>query len=311
MTARLRDAGAKRLESMAPVNESAPSSERLCAPIPIRQIMVPLPGIRGFGQALPYASAIAEATGAGISLVWFDSSQDRPGANASERSPLDELAEARRQLGFQVFGVRTQVIRGAEALRGCVDAECADGADLVTLGMGAPLGDSQHGAGRVAEAMIARGQAPVLLIPPAAPPPPRSVRVLALLDGSGQAELALFPIIALANAMMGRWIGEITLLMVCPTQEKLTDASAYLGAVRKSLERLVVPRIPIHIESVLGRPTSMIVELANETATPRFDLLALTTHGQGHTGETLLGPVAKHVLAHARLPMLVMNSERS
>lgn len=311
MTDRPCNAGAKRLETIALENASAPSSERLCAPIPIRQIMVPLPGIRGFGQALPYASAIAEATGAGISLVWVDSPQDRPGANASEISPLDDLAEARRQLGFQVFGVRTQVIRGTEALRGCVDAECADGADLVALGMGATWGDLQHGTGGLATAMIACGRAPVLLVPPAAPQPPRSVRVLALLDGSGQAELVLFPIIALANANMGRWIGEITLLMVCPTQETLTDASAYLAAVRKSLDRLVVPGIPIHIEPVLGRPRSIIVGLANETATPRFDLLALTTHGQGHNVETLLGPVANHVLAHARLPMLVMNPERS
>ena len=99
--------------------------------------------------------------------------------------------------------------------------------------------------------------------------------------------------------------------MVCPTQETLTDATAYLGAVRRSLERLVMPRIPIHIEPVLGRPTSIIVGLANETATPRFDLLALTTHGQGRSGETLLGPVANHVLARACLPMLVMNPERS
>lgn len=311
MTARVRDTGGVGLETIAPEHESAPSRKRLCAPIPIRQIMVPLGGIPASGQALPYASAIAEATGADISLVWVESPQDGPVANASETSPLDDLAEARRQLGFQMFGVRTQVIRGTEALRGCVDAECTDGADLVVLGTGSTLGTSQHGPGGLAEAIIARSQAPVVLIPPSAPPPPGSIRVLALLDGSGQAELVLFPIIALANAHMGRWIGEITLLMVCPTQETLTDATAYLGAVRRSLERLVMPRIPIHIEPVLGRPTSIIVGLANETATPRFDLLALTTHGQGRSGETLLGPVANHVLARACLPMLVMNPERS
>ena len=78
------------------------------------------------------------------------------------------------------------MIRGTEALRGCVDAECTDGADLVALGMGSTLGDSQHGPGGLAEAMIARSQAPVVLIPPSAPPPPRSIRVLALLDGSGK-----------------------------------------------------------------------------------------------------------------------------
>ena len=98
MTARVRDAGGERLETVAPDNESARSSERLCTPIPIRQIMVPLGGIPGSGQALPYASAIAEATGADISLVWVESPQDGPVANASETSPLDDLAEARRQL---------------------------------------------------------------------------------------------------------------------------------------------------------------------------------------------------------------------
>src|SRR5262245_46110947 len=126
MAARLHDAAAKRSETVPARHETALPSQRLCTPIPIQQIMVPLSGTPRSRHVLPYAVAIAEATGAGLSLVWVQSREDRPVAGIAETSPLDYLAETRRQLGLRVSRVRTQLIRGAKALRGCVDAECTE-----------------------------------------------------------------------------------------------------------------------------------------------------------------------------------------
>jgi nucleotide-binding universal stress UspA family protein len=280
---------------------------RLFAPIPIRQIMVPLSGVSLSECALPYALTMAEATGAGISLVFVESREDGPEGGALSSKPLDYLAGIRAKLGLSAPRVQTRVMRAATVVRGCTDAEYTDSTDLVVLATHSPTDDSQHAIGRLASEMIRHSQAPVLLIPPNAPPPPPSMRALVLLDGSGQAEYTLFPIVALSNASRGHFIGEITLLIPCEEHKAMTAATSYMEEIRTSMERLVAPKVHIHAEVVHGRAPRAIVEHLREHAGPRFDLLAMTTYGKGYDGDTLLGPVAGHALTRVHLPMLIVN----
>jgi nucleotide-binding universal stress UspA family protein len=161
--------------------------------------------------------------------------------------------------------------------------------------------------GSLASELIHYSRAPVLLIPTEAPPPSESVRVLVPLDGSGQAEYALFPIIALANASRGQYIKEITLLMACEDRRAMSAATSYLEGVFTSLGRLVAPMIHTRVEVVHARAAGAIVKSVRGSATRRFDMLAMTTHGEGEHGGKLFGGVADYVLSRAEVPTLVVN----
>ncbi len=311
MTAIVHERSSERLQVIpAETYRETPTSSRLLTPIPICQVMVPLSGAPLFERALPHAVGVAVASGARVSLVFVETPEgqaERGSLDTTAMNPARYLAELRAQLGLRVSEVNTRIVQAATPARGYADAECRDGVDLVVLALEQPTDAARYEIDNLAQELIRHSYAPVLLIPPETLPPSESVRVLVPLDGSGRAEYALFPIIALSNASRGQYIREITLLMACEEQEAMGDATTYLEGVRTSLGRLMAPMIRTHAEVVEGRAGRVIAKLVSGRATRRFDMLAMTTRGQGGYGRTLFGGGANYVLSHTDVPTLVVN----
>ena len=125
--------------------------------------------------------------------------------------------------------------------RGCVDAECTDGADLVCWGRPQPTGTSRCPVGVCAEAIDSLQPAPVAADPAEAPPPPGPYGCWRP-GWFAASRTRLFPDHCAGECPYGRWIGEIKLLMVCDEQQTMTAATAYLEDVHAALERLVAAR---------------------------------------------------------------------
>jgi nucleotide-binding universal stress UspA family protein len=288
------------------------ADSRLFTPIPICHMMVPLSGAPCSERALPHAMAVAVATGASVSLLFVETPEGQSEGRALDTTALDPacyLAQMRSQFGLSVPQVETRIVRAATPARGYADAECSDAIDLVVIAAQPPTDAAARGIGGLASELIRYSRAPVLLIPSEALPPRESAHVLVPLDGSGQAEYALFPIIALAHASRCQYINEITLLMVCEDRQEMSAATSYLEGVRTSLGRLVAPMLRMHVEVVHDRAAGAIVKSVRGSATRRFDLLALTTHGEGGCGGKLFGRVADHVLSRTEVPTLVVNPQ--
>jgi nucleotide-binding universal stress UspA family protein len=291
--------------------------------ISIHQLLVPLSGAPFAERALPYAVALAAATGAGISLVFVEAPGAQPGAGTpdapatgSAADPAGYLAELRVPLAMRVPRLATCIVRAATVARGLADAECTEGIDLVVLAT-RPLGDTaNHAMGEFAVELLRHGSAPALFIPPEAPPPVESARVLVALDGSRLAERALFPIVAVANAGRRQFIKEITLLMACDERREMGAATAYLDDVRVALGRAVATTISVRAEAVRHGAHGAAEAIARRVREPtprRFDALAMTTHGHGGyggIGGKLLGGVIEFVLPRAPVPVLVVNPRR-
>jgi nucleotide-binding universal stress UspA family protein len=287
---------------------------QLFSPIPICQIMVPVSGAPFDERALPHALTLAlAATGTSILLVFVETPASQSEARTSDiaaTDPVRYLVELRERLGPCMPQVKTRVVRAETAARGCLDAECTDGTDLVMLAISQPTDAARRSVGVVATELIRSSRVPVLLIPPEAPPSVAAVRVLVPLDGSLQAEHALFPLIALANAGQHQYIKEIELLTVCEEQQAMSAATAYLEDVHAALERVVARTVHVHTQVVHDKAAEAIARCVCEPTARHFDLLAMTTRGQGGYGGKLFGGVADYVLPRAYVPMLVVNPRR-
>jgi nucleotide-binding universal stress UspA family protein len=289
--------------------------------ISIRQILVPLSGAPFAERALPYAVALAAATGARISLVFVEAPGAQPGAGTLDATatgtatdPAGYLADLRVPLAMRVPDLATRIVRAETVAHGLADAERSEGIDLVVLAT-RPLSDTaSHSMGEFAVEVLRHGYVPVLFIPPEAPLPVESMRVLVALDGSHLAERALFPIIAIANARRRQFIKEITLLTACDEQQEICAATAYLEDVRIALERAVATTIQVRGEAVHRRAAEAVVGRMREPTPRRVDALAMTTHGHGGYGgiggKLLLGGVIDSVLPRTPVPVLVVNPRR-
>jgi len=66
---------------------------------------------------------------------------------------------------------------------------------------------------------------------------------------------------------------------------------------------LTAKGIPFEVEKVVGVPAEEIVKRAEER---KFTMIALGTHGHTALGNLVMGSVATAVVAHSRLPVLLL-----
>jgi nucleotide-binding universal stress UspA family protein len=290
-----------------------------------RSILIPLDGSPFAEQAIPLARAIARRAGARLDLVRAHVlyALTQPAASWGPYDPVQD-AEWKQQeeaylegLAGRLTGVgrvTCAVVSGlaADAVLERARARAADLIVMTTHGRG-PV--SRFFLGSVADELVRRAPAPVLLIRPGAVPPDLTreaeVRdVLIPLDGSALAEGILETALGLGRLLGAR----CTLLrvlesaspprLVLPGDERgepgACEATAFLEGLAA---RFRGPSLPVRTRVVVApRAAAAILRQAEFLGS---DLIALATHGHGGLRRLLLGSVADKVIRAAPVPVLV------
>jgi nucleotide-binding universal stress UspA family protein len=284
-------------------------------------ILVPLDGSAFSERALPMATALAQTMSAQLVLVRAASASVFPGADPTE-AQCQAVEEAEAYLWAVATGLSEQGLSVEVAVPYGDAAESIlleiglHGADLVVMGTHGRSGLGRWIYGSVAEQVLARSPAPVLLVHPtgeAATLGPEQTSLLVPLDGSAFAETALPHAIALAQAFGGtilllRTVEPSMLAYHYPimglVQESLArehrEAEAYLSEVAEHLrdEGLSVQTIVRE-----GWPGDVIV-YRGAALGPR--LVVMATHGRTGVLHLLLGSVALEVVRRSPLPILLV-----
>lgn len=297
----------------------------------IRSILVPLDGSAFAEHALPLAMALARRCAAGLHLVQahvpvlaieslnlLDDALDAE-LRQRERAYLDEAAERVRDRVN--VPVRTAMPVGPVADVLIEEARRAE-AELIVMtthGRG-PL--SRFWLGSVAEEIVRRGPAPVLLLRPTEGAVdlgavPELRRILLPLDGSPAAERVLPDAVALAAAMAA----EFRLIQVVPPvpvlgydlggyaaagsdiamlERQETDAHTYMQRVKEWLE---ARGLHADVRVAVGEPAAAAI--LEEAQACHCDMIAVHTHGRSGLSRMLLGSVADKVVRGAACAVLV------
>jgi len=288
-----------------------------------RTILVPLDGSAFSERALPMATTLAQTMSARLVLVRAASASVFPGADPTE-AQCQAVEEAEGYLWALATGLSEQSLSVEAAVPYGDAAEAIlleiglRGADLVVMCSHGRSGLGRWIYGSVAEQVLARSPAPVLLVHPTGEaatlgPGPEQASLLVPLDGSAFAETALPHAIALAQAFGGtilllRTVEPSMLAYHYPimglVQESLArehrEAEAYLSEVAEHLrnEGLSVQTIVRE-----GWPGDVIV-YRGAALGPR--LVVMATHGRTGVLRLLLGSVALEVVRRSPLPILLV-----
>jgi nucleotide-binding universal stress UspA family protein len=296
-----------------------------------RSILVPLDGSAFAEHALPLAISLARRASATLHLVQvhvpvlaidsFNLLDDALNGTLLERERvyLDDITRRVRERA--PVPVRSSLPTGnvADELIEAARQNVADLIVMTTHGRGAL---SRFWLGSVADEIVRRGPAPVLLVrPPEGPvditvePPVR--RVLVPLDGSPLAERVLLPTVEMAK-LLG---AEFSLIEVVPPVPILGyDLGGYAAA---GTDLAVVEQMEATAHTYMNRVTEWLRARAfsasgrvvideqpapailEEARTTGCDLIALETHGRRGLSRMLLGSVADKVVRGATCAVLV------
>jgi nucleotide-binding universal stress UspA family protein len=296
-----------------------------------RSILVPLDGSTFGEHALPLAVSLARRSGASLELVLvhtpfiyvesgflYDDRVDKQ-LQDQEQSYLEGVAKRLRAVTPVPVSWTLREGLVADSIRGQLTATSADLIVMTTHGRG-PL--SRFWLGSVADELVRRAPAPVLLVRPQESTPdltqePVLQYVFIPLDVSATAEQVLEPAVAL-----GRLLGtDFTLLRVVKpvlfaghdptalgdpalgqsvTEQIRTEARTYLEGVAEGLRAR-----SLNVQTRVLVDTQPAVAILRESQDQPHGVIALATHGRGGLQRTLLGSVADKVVRGAILPVFV------
>ena len=295
------------------------------------RLLVPLDGSHLGEAVLPLATHLAVACGATVVLLHVvergapaQVHGDRHLTTASEATAyLEAVASGLRDRGLVV---ETHVHDTPEGdVARSVAAHCEEErVDLIVL--------CTHGHGRVrdllfgriAQQVLRRGAAPVLLVRPGddgAPPAFKPRRVLVPLDGTAAAEAALPPARELATALHAG----LHLVIVVATRgtmrgDRQAVATLLPSAARAALElehegaleyldglaaSMRLDTLPVTTEVRRGDIASA---LADEAAAPGIGMVVVATHGRAGLQAIWAGSVVAQLLPRTRAPILLLRS---
>jgi nucleotide-binding universal stress UspA family protein len=276
-----------------------------------RTILVPLDGSPLGERALPYAAAVARATGDRLRLLRVVQGRADAEAAAGAAAYLQDMAArlARPGTGTGVLASDP----AAEILREARRAE----AGLVALSTHGRSGLGRWLYGSVADAVVRHAPVPVLLVPTACPPawPPEGVRRVVLpLDGSPFAEAAVVPGADLAEALC---VEVVVLRVVGPPPYVVADAAGgehvaddpaaalaearrYVDAVTDGLRRRGRAAEPLVAAGPPGATIAAVV------AAQGAGLVAMATHGRGGVERAVLGSVTTETIRRSSVPLLLV-----
>ena len=298
-------------------------------------ILVPLDGSPLSEAALPYAEAIAEATGASLQLLsvvdWeprlpvsrTDSSLAEVERLAAEAEQAEQRARARyladrvAELQAQGLTVASTVVLGAP-VDVILEKASQDGVTTVVMATRGRGAVGRLLIGSVADSIVRTGPRPTLLVrPPYVRVPQRRARLERLavaLDGSPEAETAL----PLAGELASAAGSTLYLVRVEPPlagaaepagalagpsrrdEDATVAARSYLGQVADQLS----PGLSVETVVLHGSPAQTLEEFAVHE---RIDVLVMTTRGRGGLSRLLLGNTAE-ALVRSGVPTLLVRA---
>jgi len=294
----------------------------------LRLIVVPLDGSPFGEQALPLAIRIAERQRAELELVHvyetimpfavqgappFDPALDAD-LRKDRRAYLDSVAQwAGHNTSARVTATILSGDGVAETLAQHLAERHADLAVMATHGRG---GLTRIWIGSVANDLVRRADAPILLVRPAEKesretPAPPFRHALVPLDGTPADEDAIEDAMAVAGDAGVEFVLLHVIVPVVylaePVQTALLTETALEAAMAQYLEE-IASRIRARGFSVSTQaiadpsPVHAILELANARG---VDLIAMETHARRGVSRLLLGSVTDKVIRATKVPVLV------
>jgi nucleotide-binding universal stress UspA family protein len=298
------------------------------------QLLVTLDGSDFGEQALPFARAIAEKTGASVNLSHVsccepptDLLQNTPFQyeGVSMEAYLDKHADRQRRYLLERETALKAELPGNRICSALLEGYVTEaverhareiGASLIVMTTHGRTGVSRAWLGSVADSLVRNSNFPLLVIRPLEDgesfPTARFEHFLVPLDGSEVGESILAPAAELGKAMGARF----TLLHVVSPQvimgarvsplpsgqleKRQETAEAYLSAVAG---RLAADGMEVRwkIESHFA-PARAILQAAEKE---NVDLVAIATHGYTGMKRAILGSVTDKVLRGAQWPLLL------
>jgi nucleotide-binding universal stress UspA family protein len=299
----------------------------------IRDILLPLDGSTFSEHALPTAVDAARRAGARLHLVHVHeppTAQVYPDGLPVYDEQWDGALRAQDEEYLRSVAHRCMEREGIspvlQLLDGPVSAALAGyaaevGVDLIIMTTHGRGGISRAWVGSVADALVRRAAAPILLIRPkgdGAVPCDRAAavsHVLIPLDGSELSEAMLGPGVALGMLLGARFtllrvilpvpfvvpaqVGSQTFSELGATQSR-ENAADYLSEVGSALR---ARGVEVATDTVFH--TSPALGILDYAARHAVDLIAMATHGRGGWSRVALGSVADKVMRGTLMPVML------
>jgi nucleotide-binding universal stress UspA family protein len=302
----------------------------------IRTIVVPSDGSDFAERALPLAIGTARRTSAPLEIVRVHEPPPPPitpdvllPGDALQRwdeairdAERESLAKLRQRVRERT-GLDPETVLAYGPVEEALLERIAAAADpLVVISSHGRGGLARAWLGSVADGLVRRVRAPVIVVRPDEPPvdfavAPRVRRILVTLDGSSTAERVLGAVVDVARA----WEAGVTLLLVLyplwmsdRKEEAALAATASVSAIREAAanylggvaEELRRNGVPAEIEIIVDASTASAI--LNYAALHDIDMLALATHGRGGAARVYMGSVADKVWRGAAKPVMLVNA---
>lgn len=255
-----------------------------------QSVLVPLDGTTFSERSLPLARMVAGEPATRLHLV---------SVNGDHDGYLTRIADGLRLQSIAV----DQATLGGDIVEALEDHARRVGADLIVMATHGRSGLERLRLGSVAEGLVTRGVAPVLLFHAGSEDSAESGagidRVVIALDRTAYSQMILDPVETLGKAA---GVSHYTIVHVAdgtrvgkagwtPSSVVQARTSEYLAPVR---ERLGADGAQVDVHVVTASdPSDGILRVAREV---EADLIALATHGMTGLRPTLTGSVASQVL---------------
>jgi nucleotide-binding universal stress UspA family protein len=292
----------------------------------LHTVMVPLDGSAFAEAALPLGALIARRSGASLRLALvhgtFAAGSDEAAAaqvalQDHERDYLRATASRVDPGGALVPEVDLLAGTPGPALAAAVGALRVDLVVMATHGRGAL---SRAWLGSVADYLVRHLHVPMLLVRPGESPQvyagTRLERVLVPLDTSSTSEEALGPALAVMDPGATLTLVHVVEPVLGTAEPSLPFPMPMDPKLLGELRSLAQARLDRVAEGLRARGVTVVTRvltgvgpaavLLDEAGSAPYDLIAMTTHGQGGLRRLLLGSVADKVVRAAPCPVLVV-----
>jgi nucleotide-binding universal stress UspA family protein len=272
-------------------------------------ILVPLDGSSLAERAVPYAEKLARATGATLTLVRAETSGitgSRVIVLRQAMAYLEQVAAGLRAGGLTVraggLTVRTSAPYGPPAASVVAEARRIE-ADLIVLATHGRSGMSHVAYGSVAEEIIARAPAPVLLVgardDDATAPLTSGAPVLVPLDGTAFAERGL----PAARELAGLLHGGVVLVQALGEAERMSEDEVATLDYLREIARLELPGVEVTCVARMGKTAEVIAEVCGDYGAA---LVVMATHRRFGLARYFFGNTANDAIHDAGVPFLLL-----
>lgn len=278
-----------------------------------------------------YSAALANTLKAPLTLLQV---LEAGPAGTSRPDPLEwDLRRQDAQASIKPIAARcgessglvdAAIVEGHVAEQICLWAD-DHGADLIVLGTHGEERPIDGGLGHTAHTVLDRSKGSVLLIPPlnevfANGNEVRFKRFLVPVDGSSRAESVLPMAIRLARAAQA----EIVIAYVIPVPELIENGPLESDDIELR-ERVIcrnervageylaclysrIARNGLRIRTMVLRDSDVRSRLIQLSADEKAELIILSAHGHSGRTNTPYGSVTAHLIAHSRIPVLIVRN---